>query len=356
MLVAETVAPKKTVIEEKTDTVVDDDSILVRVHHVAVCGTDLHVWDDSYVTTLPVVQGHEFSGVIEAIGANVTTDLHVGQHVAINPSATCGKCYACRIGRYNCCTNLVCIGCWPGKDGVGTSADAPGGMQELLNIAPDHVFALPDDLPLDIAALTEPMGIATQAVNRSGATSGETALVIGAGPIGILATVVLKDRGCQVIVADIDESRARAALDFGADDYIVSGAEFPTQKNRELLEKYAGKDGVHIVIEATGVPSCGVAAIDLVSPAGRIVQVGISARPLPVDISKLALKEITLCGSRNHHGFPEAIDLVSRHREDVKRLITHHFPIDDINQAFEMITQKTEPVGKVVFDMPASKK
>ncbi|MDR0625671.1 MAG: alcohol dehydrogenase catalytic domain-containing protein, partial [Bifidobacteriaceae bacterium] len=177
MLVANTIGPRRTVIEDRPAPAVEPDKIQVRVHYVAVCGTDVHVWDDSYVTTLPVIQGHEFSGVVEAIGSDAVTDLRVGQPVCVNPTSTCGQCYPCRIGRYNCCTSLKCIGCWPGKAGQGVSTDAPGGMQELINMPPGQVFALPEGLPLELAALGEPMGVATQAVVRGAPTPGEWALV-----------------------------------------------------------------------------------------------------------------------------------------------------------------------------------
>jgi len=354
MLVANTIAPRTTVMEERPDTHVEPGRILVRVHYVAVCGTDLHVWDDSYVTTLPVVQGHEFSGVVEAVGEGVETDLRVGQPVCVNPTSTCGICYACRHGRYNACSHLTCIGCWPGREGEGTSTDAPGGMQELINMPPGQVFALPEGLPLELGALGEPAGIATQAVNRLQPIGGETALVIGAGPIGVLATIVLADRGVGAVLADIDEPRAKAGLDFGAVDYIVSGPDFPTPEDCEKLQSLAGPDGVPFVIEATGVPSCGRAAIELVCPAGRIVQVGISQRDLPVPINLLALKEITLLGSRNHHGIPEALATITRHQDQVRRLVTHFFPIQQANEAYAMVESHSEPVGKVIFRMPAA--
>jgi L-gulonate 5-dehydrogenase len=354
MLVANTIAPKKTVMEERPEPKVGRDKIQVRVHYVAVCGTDVHVWDDSYVTTLPVVQGHEFSGVVEAIGEDVVTDLTVGQPVCVNPTSTCGECYACRIGRYNCCTSLKCIGCWPGKAGEGVSTDAPGGMRELVDMPPKQVFALPEGLPLDIAALGEPMGVATQAVNRGTPTAGETALVIGAGPIGALATIALKDRGVHVVVADVDANRAKAGLEFGADDYIVSGADFPTDRDMAKLNALAGPDGVVLAIEATGVPSCGAAAVKIVSPAGRVVAVGISQGAMPVPIPLLTLKELTILGSRNHHGIPEALETLNRHQAEVRKLITHFFDIQQVNEAYSMIAAHREPVGKVVFRMPAA--
>lgn len=354
MLVANTVAPKQTVMEERPEPTVERDKIQVRVHFVAVCGTDVHVWDDSYVTTLPVVQGHEFSGVVEAIGEDVVTDLEVGQPVCVNPTSTCGECYPCRIGRYNCCTSLKCIGCWPGKEGVGVSTDAPGGMRELVNMPAKQVFALPEGLPLDIAALGEPMGVATQAVNRGTPAAGETALVIGAGPIGALATIALKDRGLRVVLADIDENRAKASLDFGADDYIVSGADFPGDADMAKLNRIAGPDGIVLVIEATGVPSCGAAAVKIVSPAGRVVEVGISQGAMPVPIPLLALKEVTILGSRNHHGIPEALETLDRHQAEARKLITHFFDIQQANEAYSMIEARQEPVGKVVFRMPAA--
>jgi len=219
-----------------------------------------------------------------------------------------------------------------------------------------QVFALPEGLSLEIAALGEPMGVATQAVNRGTPTAGETALVIGAGPIGALATIALKDRGLKVVVADVDGNRAKAGLDFGADDYIVSGPDFPTEADMAKLNGVAGPDGVVLVIEATGVPACGAAAVKIVSPAGRVVEVGISQGAMPVPISLLALKEVTILGSRNHHGIPEALSTLDRHQAEARLLITHTFDIQQANEAYAMVAGHQEPVGKVVFRMPAAQR
>lgn len=346
MLTVRTQGPHQLDFVEDPEPVVGPGEVMVRMRHVALCGTDLHIWEGTFPTDLPLVQGHEMSGVIAAIGPEVDLDLQVGQPVAVNPSNPCGSCLACRTGRFNCCTTMRTLGCFV----------LDGGLTELLVVPAEKVCPLPAGLSLEVAALGEPMSIAMQAVRRGRPRTGETALVTGCGPIGVLAALYLTELGVRVVAADIDADRAEAARAFGAEEVLVvdPAGPFPSSEQRARLDELSGGDGVSLIIEATGVPASTRNAIDLVAHSGRIVQVGISRRDIPVPIALLTLKELDLLGSRNSLGLiPEGLQVLARHQEVAQSLITHRFPIGDLERALETMRDRTEHVGKIVIDLPA---
>ena len=343
MIVARTVEPEKTELVEAPVPALAPGHALVRVHSVALCGTDLHIWDRSFPADLPVVQGHEFAGVVERINPDAGSPLRPGDSVTVNPSTACGRCHACTTGRFNCCERMRVLGCYE-----------DGGMAELIAAPVGKLCPVPAGLSVETAALGEPMSIAMQAVHRGRPRAEETALVLGCGPIGVLATLYLTELGVRVVAADIDPARAAGARAFGAVETLVvdPAGEFPSAAQRAVLDRVSDGVGVPLVIEATGVPSSTVNAIRLVAHAGRIVQVGISQRDIPVPIAELALKELDLLGSRNSLDLiPDGLRLLARHEPVVRTLITHRFPLAEINDAYRVMRARTEYVGKVVVGL-----
>jgi L-gulonate 5-dehydrogenase len=199
MLIARTVAKETIRYEDVPEPALEPGHALVRVHNVTLCGTDLHIWEDDYPAGLPVIQGHEFAGIVEAIGNN-DAGIRTGDRVAVSPMVYCGECRPCRLGRFNVCENIGCIGCY-----------SDGALVELLSVPVEKLCPVPDGLELDLAAMAEPASIAMQAVNRGRPSPGETALVLGSGPIGLLATLYLTDLGVRVICADTEPDRLALA-------------------------------------------------------------------------------------------------------------------------------------------------
>ena len=345
MLIARTVARETIRHEDVPEPALEPGHALVRVHNVTLCGTDLHIWEDDYPAGLPVIQGHEFAGIVEAIGTN-DAGIRTGDRVAVSPMVYCGQCRPCRLGRFNVCENIGCIGCY-----------SDGALVELLSVPVEKLCPVPDGLELDLAAMAEPASIAMQAVNRGRPVSGETALVLGSGPIGLLATLYLTDLGVSVVCADTEPDRLELATAFGAVDTLLVDprAGFPGADQAVRLDALTDSSGPELVIEATGVPSSLETAVRLVASAGRIVQVGISARTASVPMNAIPFKEIDLLGSRNSLNLiPAGLELLARHRDQARALVTHRFGFGDVQQAFELMRNRTEPVGKIVVDMPAS--
>ncbi|GGC97396.1 2-deoxy-scyllo-inosamine dehydrogenase [Tersicoccus solisilvae] len=342
MLAVRTVAANTLDYVEVARPTAGTGEALVRIDHVALCGTDLHIFEDDYASELPLVQGHELAGTVVAVGPGVDT-LVAGDRVAVDPLIPCGECGACREGRGNVCGRLVVFGCY-----------CDGGLAEFLAVSAVRLHRLPAGMPSELGAIAEPVSISLQAVSRGRAAAGETVLVLGAGPIGLLATLALRDLGCTVITADTIPGRLELARDFGAHHTLLidPAAPFPTDELDAALPDTAA-DGPQLVLEATGVPASLTNAVTAVAPAGRVVQVGISVRPTAFPLNLLPFKEIDLLGSRNSQGLiPQALELIARHPDTVRGLITHRFGVRELATAFATMHDAGQRVGKILIDMP----
>lgn len=318
---------------------------VVRVHHVTLCGTDLHIWEDDYATELPIIQGHEFAGVIESL-PDEASEFKVGDRVAVVPTFSCGSCYACRIDRPNACQHMSTYGCYQ-----------DGALVELMSVPLDKLYAVPEGLPLHLAPLWEPVGIAMQAVNRGRPVAGEKAIVLGSGPIGLFATLYLTDLGVDVISADTVPERCEFARTFGANDTLLvdPAAVFPSEEQAARTSEWSNSEGPSLVIEATGAPSSLQNAVQLVATAGRVVLVGISERNASLSMRTVPIKEIDVIGSRNSLGLiTDALALISKHVDEAQALITHRFAFDELPLALEKMRSRTELVGKIAIAMPGT--
>jgi L-gulonate 5-dehydrogenase len=344
MLRAHTVARRTIELKEEPAPELTPGHALIRVHHVALCGTDHTIWDDQYVTELPIVQGHEFAGIIEAIDEGAS-DLTVGTAVVVSPMVYCGTCGPCRAGRYNVCDSISCLGCYE-----------DGALTEIISMPVEKLHPLPTGMPLRLAALGEPGSIAMQAVNRGTPVAGETALVLGCGPIGLLATLFLTERGVNVVAADLDDHRLTLARQFGAIATLTAGTDpFPNEQDAKVLAETCPMAGPTLVIEATGVPVSLENAVRLAAPTARVVQVGISTASAALSMRDVPFKELDIRGSRNSLNLiPEALGILNKRRDLAEALITHRFDFQQLNQAFETMEDRSAQVGKIVIAMPAA--
>lgn len=320
---------------------------LVRVHHVALCGTDLHIWDDDYASELPLVQGHEFVGRIEAIdvgAADAADGLDIGTAVAVSPMVYCNECGPCQAGRFNVCESISCLGCYE-----------DGALAEVVRVPISKLHVLPESMPPRLATLGEPGSIAMQAVNRGTPVEGETALVLGCGPIGLLATLFLVERGVKVIASDLSPARLELARAFGAVATLQAGSgPFPSEGQQLELDSWCQLSGPTLVIEATGVPASFENAVRLAAPTARIVQVGISTGTAALSMREVPFKELDIRGSRNSLNLiPAALEVLNRHQDLAYQLVTHGFEFEQLGEAFETMLDPTQNVGKIVINMPA---
>jgi L-gulonate 5-dehydrogenase len=310
--------------------------LVVRPDAVGLCGSDYHFFDGGLTEAagggrFPRVQGHEVSATVEVVGEGCDAGFEVGQRVALWPLTACGSCYPCRVGRANVCSNFQLIG-----------IHIDGGLQERFTVAADHAF--PIDAAPELAALVEPVSIAVRAVGRGRVAAGERVAILGAGPIGQSLSVAARDRGAEVLIVDrvasrLDRSRAETLV--WADAAQVVGD----------ARDWSGGEGPAVVIDATGAPAAVRAAVDMVAPAGRVVQVGMSGDEVTVRIGSFTEKELDVlgvccCGAGE---FGEAVQLVERRRDELAPLITHAYPLERAPEAIAFAIEHPVEVMKVVI-------
>ncbi|MCI9134500.1 MAG: alcohol dehydrogenase catalytic domain-containing protein [Lachnospiraceae bacterium] len=329
------VEPCKMEIREiPTPKLEKDTDVLVKVKAVGVCGSDLTAWKGNHPDMkMPSIPGHEMVGEVVAVGSAVT-NVQVGDHVVREPIDYCGTCYACRHGRPNVCRDLKVWG-----------FANQGGHREYYVSSADKVFKFDKDIPWEVAAMIEPYTIAAEVNDRAEVEKGDVVLIYGLGPAGISIADWAKAKGAVVIASDMVEKRLQMAKDFGM-DYVFNGKE--ADVTQEVLKITHG-EGPNVIIDAAGAPGIMDNAVDLISPAGRIVPVAFNFNPSPVVYAKVNLKEARISGSRLEAGkFPVVIGALKRHEEHIKAQITHTFPMEQVNEAFALAASRDPAVGKVV--------
>lgn len=286
------------------------DEVLVAVDSVGVCGSDVHYFSDGRngpnVLGRPTVLGHEASGVVAAVGADVA--VPVGTRVAVEPAVGCGRCAICRQGRYNICPTGTCFG----------SPPTDGTMTEYL-VAPSRaVHPLPDALPTEVASLVEPLAVAVWAVQRAQVHLGHRVLVTGAGPIGVLVAQVARAAGAaEVVVTDVNDDRLDRAASLGATATVNTS-------DGEL-----DRHGLDRLIECSGHPPALWQGLRALAPAARATVVGQAAPAVDgLPLGHLQRYEIDLVTAfRYAHAFPTAIALAASGQVDLAAVLTGRFPL-----------------------------
>ena len=322
-----------------------DGEVLVRPEAVGLCGSDFHYFlghlgDAVGPDLYPRVQGHEFAGMIEAVGAGAPGGLRAGERVAVWPVTACGHCYPCRIGRRNVCSNISLVG-----------IHRDGALQERVRLPADQVFPV-GDLDPAVSALIEPVSIAVRAIVRARIAAGEKAVVLGAGPIGQAVAAAALDRGASVLLVDRVASRVERGRAVGADLLVLADDADLVAAGRE----WSGDEGPEVVFEATGVPELVQTAVRLVSQAGRVVVVGLSTHDAPLRVGDLAFREIDVLGVSCCNGdeFAEAVSLVARRQDALSGLVTHDFSLDETPVAIDYAIRHPAEVMKAMIRLEGS--
>lgn len=316
--------------------ITEPDQVLVRIRATGICGSDVHVAHGTNpYAVYPRVIGHEAAGEIEAVGGAVD-GLKAGDCVVFEPITYCGKCYACRSGHHNVCRELKVLGCI-----------VDGTFREYAVVRQSQVYKYDKDrMDFVQAALCEPYTIGAQANWRGNVSPGDVVLVHGAGPIGLIVADVAKSRGAVVIVSEPNENRLAMAAQFGA-DYMVN----PLKEDLDaLIAKVTDGEGVNVVFEAAGIPALLEHAVEILSPAGRLVALTFGKTPIAVDFKAVNAKELTILGTRHQmQKFPETLKGLPDRLDRVDKLITHIFPAGKFEEAFAVLADKDSGAGKVVL-------
>ena len=303
------------------------DEVLVKLEYVGICGSDMHYYETGaigdYVVKPPFVLGHEPGGTVVGVGSHVT-HLKVGDKVALEPGKTCGHCEFCRQGKYNLCPDVVFFAT-PPVDGV---------FQEYVAHEAALCFKLPENVSTLEGALIEPLAVGFHAANQGGAHAGQTAVVMGAGCIGLVSMMALKAEGVsRVYVVDVMAKRLEKALELGADG-VINGKD---EDAVEAVRKLTGGAGCDLVIETAGTEFTTRQAIHMTKKGASVVLVGYSKTGEMTLPMSLALdKELTFkTVFRYRHIYPMAIDAVAAGKVNLKGIVTDIFDFDDIQNAID---------------------
>lgn len=318
-----------------------DNEVLVKLEYVGICGSDMHYYETGrigdYVVEPPFVLGHEPGGVVVEVGKNVT-HLKVGDRVALEPGKTCGHCEYCREGKYNLCPDVVFFAT-PPVDGV---------FQEYVAHEAALCFKLPENVDTLEGALIEPLAVGFHAAHQGGAHAGQTAVVFGAGCIGLVSMMALKAEGVsRVYVVDIMQKRLDKAMELGATGVINS---MNTDVQEEIGRLTEGK-GVDLVIETAGMEVTTRQAIHVTKKGATIVLVGYSKTgEMTLPLSLALDKELTFkTVFRYRHIYPMAIEAVASGKVNLKGIVSNIFNFDDIQAAMDKsVSDKANIVKSVV--------
>jgi L-iditol 2-dehydrogenase len=315
--------------------------VLVRVGACGICGSDVHGFDGSTGRRIPpLVMGHEAAGTIEEVGHAVDRDW-IGRCVTFDSTISCGQCDSCGRGQVNLC---------PHRRIFGVACDEfrqQGAFAEFVAV-PEHLLhRLPDGMPLEHAALIEPVSVAFHAVDRLRISPGDRAVVVGSGMIGLLVIQALRLAGCrEVIAVDIDAGRLELARELGSTHTINSNDESAVAAVLELTDDR----GADIAIEVVGTAPAIQTAIGCVRRGGQIVLVGNAAPEVPLPLQTVVTRELTLLGSCASAGeYPRAIELVASGAIRVAPLISAIAPLAEGPKWFERLYAREPGLMKVIL-------
>lgn len=316
-------------IEERAAPVPGAGQVSIAIGRGGICGSDLHYYRHGGFGTVrlkePMVLGHEVSGVVTAVGADVKR-IKAGDRVAINPSRPCGTCSFCQAGQQNHCLDMLFYG------SAMRLPHVQGAFQQSLVAQESQCHAIAPGISLEEAAFAEPFAVTLHAIMRAGALINKTVLVTGCGPIGALAIIAARAHGAREIMAtDVSDFTLGLAGKIGADRV------FNVANNADALTPFkANKGSFDVMIEASGNEEAIRLGLDVMKPRGILVQLGLGgSMALPQNL--VVSKEIEIRGSfRFHEEFALAVDLINRRRVDLKPLLSEVLPLQRAEEAFRL--------------------
>ncbi|SFK95164.1 L-iditol 2-dehydrogenase [Paenibacillus sp. 1_12] len=318
--------PYQISIVELPVPAIKPDEVLVKVMAVGICGSDLHYYEHgrigSYIVEKPIILGHECAGIVAACGEQVTR-FKPGDRVAIEPGITCGRCEACKSGKYNLCPDVQFLATPP----------VDGAFCQYIAHREDFLFPIPDSLSFEEAALNEPFSVGIHALNRAGFKPGWDVAIIGMGPVGLTAVAAAKAFGAnRIFVSDLEINRLEAAKRLGATDLIYPDV---TDASAEIKRLSGG--GVHLAIETAGHPRALKTAMQSIRRGGKLSIVGLPpVDEVGVNVPFICDNEIDIYGIfRYVNTYPQGITFLSSGKTDMLSLITDRYPLEQTLEAME---------------------
>lgn len=317
---------------------------LAKVHAVGLCGTDMELYYGTMpyfemgLSKYPIIPGHEWSGTIEEIGSNVTF-LKACDRVTADVSIGCGLCVNCKKGRYNFCSNQREVGISGGKDGA---------FAEYIIMPEAFLYRIPEGISMDAATLVEPTATVVKSIRTTPVMLGDVALVLGAGPIGMVGFQAVKAAGAsRVIVADKSDFKLNLAKELGADIVVNTDKE----NLAEIVTEVSNGQGVDYLLEATGNPALARQIPALVKRGGIINALGIYPENLKqFNMSDIVLRDIKLVGSvASPNAYEAALALIAAGRIKAEACITHRFKLSEVEKAIAVQERELDKRIKILL-------
>ena len=327
---------KLEIVELPKPEIKKDDEVLLRVTSAGICSSDLEIAAGIHpFARYPMVIGHEFGGVVEAVGDRVSK-VRVGDKVTVDPVTSCGQCHSCQRGKENVCLNLATMG-----------VHRDGGFAQFVVVPEQNVYPFQkSDMDESILGLAEPYSVGVQINFRAQVSGRDRVLILGSGPIGICAMQEARFRKAEVSMIDLIDQRLDRAKRMGA-NYTVNAS---TEDVMAWAAEQYGGCGADVVINTVGTPDSMLQAMELVAFGGTIVTVSLDKRATPIQQSEITRKEMTVVGSRlNLHHFAHVVENMEAgwFRADLLRSHTFHFT--EIQKALKLIHDHPEEVCKVAL-------
>jgi L-iditol 2-dehydrogenase len=330
MLQAVMTEPRKIEFRQVEKPEINENEILMQTKRIGVCGSDIHVFHGLHpYTSYPVVQGHEVSGIVSAVGDKVT-GFSVGEKITFTPQVTCGECYPCRHGMYHICESLKVMGFQTG-----------GAAQEFFVVEADKVLKVPDHVSLDQAAIIEPVSVAVHALARAKEDlQGKKVLVLGAGTISGVEAAMITD------ISDYKLDKARQC----GIDFAVNPQD--EDLNQAILRDF-GSDRADLILECVGVQETIAQAVEVARKGTTIVIVGVFGKKPEVDLGLVQDHELSLVGTLMYQkrDYERAIELISNGRLCLDPMVTHHFPFQEYLSAYRAIEEAEGNIMKVMINL-----
>ncbi len=331
-----TAIKEQQLLDVPTPVIDRPDGVLLKVKSVGVCGSDLHGYTgQSGRRTPPLIMGHEVTAEVVEVGPAVQ-DLPIGSRVAIQSVEFCGVCPQCLAGRRNVCEKRRLMG-----------MNAPGAYAEYVTWPASNLFLLPDTLSYEDGALAEPLSVAVHAVSLAHIRPYDTALVVGAGPIGLLTLAVLKLTGLsQIAVSDASDARLELARALGAQITIN-----PTRQNpRQVVNEFTNGGGVDLAFEAVGISATAQQSVEVTRNNGTVVWIGNNQRMVEVDMQAIVTRDLRVIGSygMTDQDFQRSLQMLADGRIPTTQLINRRASLDEGPALFDQLLASPETIKCVI--------
>ncbi|XP_055614684.1 sorbitol dehydrogenase-like isoform X2 [Uranotaenia lowii] len=316
-------------LEQRPIPIPKDDEVLLEMDSVGICGSDVHYLTNGrigdFILTKPMVIGHEASGVVSKVGASVK-NLKPGDRVAIEPGHGCRVCEFCKTGRYNLCAEMIFCATPP----------YDGNLTRYYTHPADFCYKLPDHVTMEEGALLEPLSVGVHACRRAGVGLGSRVLVLGAGPIGLVTLITARSMGAgRIVVTDLLQNRLDVAKELGADATLVIEKGVSEQDVVKKIHALFGGTAPDKTIDCSGAEATSRLSILATESGGCAVLVGMGPPEVKLPLVNALAREVDIRGVfRYCNDYPAALALVASGKINVKRLITHHFNIEETAEAF----------------------